>query len=915
MLKHLTFVLLAFVFVCTQALAQHIPSPKEHFGFHIGDDYKLANYTQTEAYFQKLATASNRVKMELAGKTSEGRDQHLIIISSPENLSRITEYKEISQKLARAELTEAAAKELSLAGKPVVWIDGGLHATETVAAQQLTETFYQLVSRNDPENMRILDKVVILLFHCNPDGQELVSNWYMQHDDTLKRSKNIPTLYHKYVGHDNNRDFYMNNLMETTTISRLQYLEWMPQIIYNHHQSGPPGSILAGPPYRDPFNYVLDPMLITGIDGVAAAMINRLNAEGRPGYTRLSGSVFSTWWNGGLRTTPYYHNSIGILTEVVGDPTPMTVPVIPQRLIPNNATPNPVTPRPWHFREAIDYSVSLNYAILNYASRFSDELLYNIYRMGRNSIERGNQDYWTPKPSYIHKIETDYETDKAAGKTGEETNEGYYGSRNNIPISYYDAIFKDAALRDPRGFIIPADQTDFPRAVHFINALIKSGILIHQATSDFTVAGKTYPVGSYVVKTNQAFRPHVIDMFEPQDHPNDFQYPGGPPVRPYDAAGWTLAYQFDIAFDRILDDFDGPFTAIPYGELQTPPVQSLPTASAGYLLDASVNNSFIAVNDLLAAGISVSRVDEAVAGVSIGSFYIPTDGASILKKAADWLGITPISLTTKPKSLSLIKPRRIALFDHYGGSMPSGWVRWLLEQYHFADFTVVYPKEIDEGALREKYDVVLFIGGGIPPVNSSGDGLRGGRASNTEDIPDAYHHMLGNITVETSIPKLREFVEAGGTLFTVGSSTSLAHHLGLPVKNALTEIDSTGQEKPLRGEQFYAPGSIHQVFADTADPASWGMPQTVKIMSSNSPLFKLEDDAKTQGITPLVWYGDENPLLSGWIWGADYLKNGVAAFSAPVGKGKLYAFAPEITFRAQPHGTFKWLFNQLYEPQ
>src|SRR5690554_1572592 len=327
-----TLILLAItLFMGTFALAKQTPSPKEHFGFNIGDDYQLANYTQTEAYFKKLAAASDRALIEWAGETSEGRDQYLLVVSSPENLENIQHYKAISQQMARAEMDDAQARVLAETGKPVVWIDGGLHATETVAMHQLIETFYQLLSRNDAETQRILDEVVILLFHCNPDGQELVSNWYMKDEDVTQRNKRTPTMYHKYVGHDNNRDFYMNNLKETTTISRLQYIEWNPQMIYNHHQTAPAGAVVAGPPYRDPFNHVIDPFLITGIDGVAAAMANRLNQEDRPGYTRLSGSVFSTWWNGGLRTTPYYHNSIGILTEIIGDPTPSQVPLVPDR--------------------------------------------------------------------------------------------------------------------------------------------------------------------------------------------------------------------------------------------------------------------------------------------------------------------------------------------------------------------------------------------------------------------------------------------------------------------------------------------------------------------------------------------------------------------------------------------------------
>jgi Zinc carboxypeptidase. len=912
MLKRQTSLLVALLLFVAQAIAQQIPSPKEHFGFNIGDDYMLANYTQTEAYFKKLAAASDKVKMVLAGKTSEGRDQYLFVISSPENLARIDDLKSISQRLARAEMPENEARKLSLAGKPVVWIDGGLHSTETVAAQQLTETFYQLVSRTDAENQRILDDVVILLFHCNPDGQELVSDWYMMRKDTAKRAKDIPVLYHKYVGHDNNRDFYMNNLMETTTISRLQYIEWMPQIIYNHHQSGPPGSIVAGPPYRDPFNYVLDPLLITGIDGVAAAMINRANKEGWPGYTRLSGSVFSTWWNGGLRTAPYYHNSLGILTEIVGDPTPMNIPVVPARLIPDNATPNPVKPGPWHFRQAIEYSVSLNYAILDYASRYGDELLYNMYKMGRNSIERGSTDFWTLKPSYIEHLEAKYAADRKAGKTGGQADEGYYGTRNNIPKSYFDAVFEDPELRDPRGFIIPADQTDFPRVVNFINALIKSGVQIHRATADFSVGGKSYPAGSYVVKTAQAFRPHVMDMFEPQDHPNDFEYPGGPPVRPYDAAGWTLAYQFGIEFDRILDAFNGPFEVLPYGQLQSPPSHTVSKSPGGYLLDGRVNNAFIAVNDLMAAGVPVSRTTETIEGMPAGSFYVPAKGFTALQKAVDSLGVAPLAVAKKPAALTTIRPKRIALFDHYGGSMPSGWVRWMMEQYHFTDFKVIFPKEIDAGGLKDKYDIILFIGSGIPAYSAGGGEYRGGRQPDPADIPEDYHHMLGSLTPGTSIPKLREFMEAGGEILTVGSSTDLAYHLRLPIKDALVAADSSGREVSLKGEQFYAPGSIHRVFADTTDPAGWGMPAQVDVMSNRSPVFRLAEGASSAGIVKLAWYGDGNPLRSGWIWGADYLKNGVVAFAAPIGKGRLYAFGPEITFRAQPHGTFKWLFNQLY---
>jgi len=227
------------------AHAQGIPTPKEHFGFSIGDNYMLANYTATEAYLKKIANASDRAKLVELGKTEEGRSQWMMIITSPENHKLLDKYKSISQKLARAEgLNDQEAKALAGEGKAVVWIDGGLHATEVVGAHQLIEMAYQLNSRNDDETKNILNNVIILLTHANPDGQELVSNWYMRNTDTAKRTTQyLPRLYEKYAGHDNNRDFYMLNLKETQNMARQLFVEWMPQIMYNHHQTGPPGAV------------------------------------------------------------------------------------------------------------------------------------------------------------------------------------------------------------------------------------------------------------------------------------------------------------------------------------------------------------------------------------------------------------------------------------------------------------------------------------------------------------------------------------------------------------------------------------------------------------------------------------------------------------------------------------------------
>jgi hypothetical protein len=879
--------------------AQNVPSPKSHFGFNIGDNYQLANYTQTEAYLQKLAAASNKMKLQSIGTTEEGRNQYMVIVSDPANLSKLAKYKSISQQMARAEgLSDTDAKQLANEGKAVVWIDGGLHANEVLGIHQWIETLYQILSRNDDETKRILKSTIILFVHANPDGQQLQSDWYMRQTDTLKRNTaNLPRLYQKYIGHDNNRDFYMTNMSESRNMSLQQYVEWMPQILYNHHQTGPAGTVVAGPPYRDPFNYVYDPLLITGIDQLGAVMSTRLNAENKPGYTMKSGSVYSTWWNGGLRTTAYYHNIVGLLTEMIGNPTPMKIPFVPSRLIPNSGTPFPITPQKWYFKSSIDYSVSLNYAVLNYASRHKDELLMNIYTMGKNSINAGSKDYWTLSPNKVEMVNELMKADQKDQRA------------DTIALQYYEKVYKNPKLRDARGYIIPISQTT--TATNFVNILIKSGIRVEKATAHFKVGDKEYEAGSYVVKTNQAFRPHVIDMFEPQDHPNDFQYPGGPPVRPYDAAGWTPAYTMGLEFDRILEPFDGPFETIPYGEEQKHRGSFTKLAGAvGYTFSTKENASYILINDLLKEGIGVEKNSE--------YFYVVASdkAVSILENAAAKNGV---KITGVQQKLNIgtvaLKPSRIALWDVYGGSMPSGWTRWIFEQYHFP-FTVVFAKEIDGGNLKSKYDVILFVGGAIPAYRAeAGSNAMGGyegREPNEKEIPEMYHAQLGRITAAKSIPALKEFTEAGGTIITIGSSANLAYHFKLPIRNALVEMVN-GKERPLPGEKFYIPGSVMQVAVNNDHKANWGMKPNADVYFSASPVFNLLPNATATGeVTPLAWFASDKTLRSGWAFGQSYLQQAVAAFEAKVGKGKLLVYGPEITFRGQTHSTYKMLFNQLY---
>jgi hypothetical protein len=943
-----------FLAVSVCALAQTAPritTPKEALGFNLGDDYQMANYAQLETYWKKLAGESDRMKLVSIGKTEEGRDQWMAVVSSPENIKNLEKYKQISQRLAHAEgLTDAQAHDLARQGKAVVWIDGGLHATETVGSQQLMEMVYQMVSRTDPETMRFLNDDIVLFVQANPDGQDLVANWYMRGSENPsaplkpeqeRRMGGLPRLWAKYIGHDDNRDFYMSNMKETTNMNHQLFLEWFPQIMYNHHQTGPAGAVIFMPPFRDPFNYNFDPLVPLGIELVGTAMHSRLVAEGKGGSAMRSGANYSTWWNGGLRTVTYFHNMIGILTEIIGEPTPMTIPVVPSKQLPQGDWPMPVTPGPWHYRQSIEYEITNNRAILDLASRYRETFLYNIYRMGMNSIEKGSKDYWTITPKRIEALEAAAAAEgggggggrgrggraaAAAAAPGGDTQPGAdvmaFGGRGRggVPLELYNSVLHDPKKRDPRGYIIPSDQPDFATATEFVNALLKNGITILKATSAFTVNGKNYPTGSYVVKTAQAFRPHVMDMFEPQDHPNDFAYPGGPPNRPYDITGWTLAYQMGVQFDRVQDGFDGPFTKI--NGLLPPPASSItgPASPAGYLISHQINNSFILTNRLLKANADVywlkKDMSEDGQDLGAGAIWVPASATAraILEKSSKELGIPVHALATRPAGDALkLKPVRIGLYDVYGGLMPAGWTKWLFEQYEMP-FSVVYPQTLDAGDLKSKFDVLVFVGGAIRGQGGFGGrgGGGGGRGGAAAAIPDEYKGWTGSITDDKTMPQLKKFVELGGSIVTIGSSTAIADAFHLPVKSYLTEMGPDGKERALPAEKFYIPGSLMKMNVDNTNPLAYGMPKQVDVFFENSPVFRLQPTVEMEHTSPVGWFSGPSTLDSGWAWGQQYLDGGTAVAEATVGEGKVMLLGPEVNFRDQPHATYKLLFNGLY---
>ncbi len=908
--------------------APSITPPKDIIGFNIGDDYHMASYTQISTMMKKWESESDRLKVVSIGTTEEGRTQYMGIVTSPENHAKLDYYQSISRKLSLAEgLTDEQAAAMAEEGKAVVWIDGGLHATETVNAQSLAEMIYQMVSLDDRETHRFLNDVILLMPIPNPDGVELVANWYMREEDPEKRSLSfLPVLYHKYIGHDNNRDSIMNNMKETINQNRVLFIEWNPQIMHNVHQTGPLGQVIFIPPFRDPFNYNFDPLIPIGIERVGAAMHARLVSKGMGGSAMRSNAPYSTWWNGGMRTAVYFHNQIGLLTEVIGNPTPGPVPLVPDKHLPNSEAPLAIKPQMWHYRQSIDYMIEVERAVLDYASRNREQLLWDIYNMGKRSIEKGSSDSWTITPHRIAKLKEEgarllEELEKQGKETMSEEvamRVRWRGGRNpTVPSELYEEVIENPADRDARGYIISKDQADFPTAVKFVNVLLKQGIFVDKATADFTVAGKTYPAGSYVVKADQAFRPAIRDMFELQDHPLDIEYPGGPPVRPYDIAGWTPVVQMGVDFDKVYEGFEGPFERIGFEMLKpTPATVSGPANAAGYLVSHKINDAVVLTNRLLKAGADVYWLKEerTIDGVALGTgtLWIPATATStpIVKTAAVDLGVAAYGVAEAPAGEAMkLKPIRIGLVDLYGGSMPSGWIRWMFEQYEFP-FEVIFPQVLDAGNLKAAFDVIVV------PSSTYSDGSRGRfrRQPEPDSIPEEYRSMLGQLTQSESIPPLKTFVAEGGTLLAIGSSATIGEAMGLPVTDYLTEWTPEGERVHLDSKKFYVPGSILRAKFDNTQPLAYGMPKDGFVFFDSSPVFRRKDDEAIKA-DKVAWFDGTDLLYSGWALGQHYLDGGEIATSAKMGEGDLVLLSIEATFRATPHGTFKLFFNGLYQGQ
>jgi hypothetical protein len=829
------------------AAAANVPTFASVVGWEPCADYKLATYEQVADYYRKLDKASDRMQLVEIGKTEEGRAQLMAIISSEKNLKKknLDEYRKISAQLSSSQgLTAEQAKGLAAKGKAIAWVDFGIHSTEVASSQTAPLFAYNLLTDESERGKRIREDVVTLVVpNMNPDGTTEVADWYMNNLGTPYQDSTYPWLYQKYAGHDDNRDWYMYNLAETRNVGNQLYHEWFPQLIHNTHQTAAFPARIFVPPFKDPTNPNIPPEVTRGVNLVGSAMTAQLDREGKTGA--VSRQQYDAWWNGGMRSVPQYHNMVGLLTETAhasATPAfydkatfPKTFPDGTSTSEPSTFYPSPYQGGEWHLRDSCEYINTASFAMLDIASKDRENWLYDSWQTGHRQIQAGGNEV----------------------------------------------------------YVVPADQVDFPTAVKMINALRWEGIEVEQASAAFRIGDRDYPANSFVIRAAQAYRAAVVDLLNPQVYPDRRQFPGGPPERPYDIAGWTLPMQMGVTVDK----FNQPLTInsqpVEWAQVPTGAVQSNPTY--GFAFDPRVNDSATAINQLLTEGETVYRATATVktrdGELPAGTFVVKTragaDGR--VAAAAQQLGLSVAAVDKAPAAQRRIAAPKVALYKAAGGNADEGWTRYILERFGFG-YTSLLDKEIRTNtSLRTSYDVIV-----LPDASYSS--MLNGRKPGT--LPEEY---TGGMTA-AGVANLKKFVEQGGTLVTLNQASQLPiQAFGLPITDVTAGVPS---------DKLYLPGSILRSTVDPTSPVGYGMTPEYSAFASSSPAFAVADGAA--GVTTVGAYPGSGLLKSGWLLGENVISGKANVLTAELGEGQVVVLGFKPQHRAQSHGTYKMLFNALY---
>jgi hypothetical protein len=831
-----------------------IPSPEKFFGFQMGADRKLANWDRLLEYYNVLAKSSNTMRLVELGKTSEGRPYVALFISSPANLAKLDHYKQLNARLADPRgLSEADARKLASEGKAVIIQSFALHSSEVAASQTAAEFVYDSVTRTDPEAQRVLDEVIsIVMPSINPDGTQMIADWYMKYAGTPQEAANLPWLYQKYAGHDNNRDGFALNLPESQHLGRLMYREWIPQAYVDHHQMGSNNARLYIPPYAEPIRPNGDPIVWREMSWWGAHMGNHLEAAGKTGV--IGAAIYSGWGHMGFHWITPFHNIAGMLTESASArlATPMFVHADQLRGGPRGlpayesqtTMPSVWAGGWWRVRDIVEQQKIAAWATVDLAARHRETVLFNMYLKGTRQTARG-------------------------------------------------------AEGDVKAYVIPAAQHDPLTAKKFVNLLMNSGVEVHQSKAQFFADGRVYGPGSFVVTMAQPKQGLVRWMLGRTFYPDNTytRDKDDNPIRPYDMStdtfGEFMGVRSDPVGERITADLVKLTAHVPLaGSVAA-------NAAGGHRLSGTLNDSYRAVYLLLDRGATVQRVGRDADGASAGDFTVTGAAATVLADVAKQTGVDFTTASGVPQSAYAIRKPRIAMFQRYGGgNMDEGWTRLMFEQFN-VPYTTIRDADLKAGALEAKFDVIVLPNDSAAAM--TGDRPAGqGQAPPPDNTPQEFRSGFG----AEGVKALDAFVQRGGTLVTFGQAGELPiQRFGLPLRNVVANLPS---------KEFWAPGSTLRVRFDRSNPIAFGMPaEGLALFMAGSQVYEITSMDRGQDVGIIATYVDRDILQSGWLLGEAVIAKKAAAVTVRHGDGKVVLLGFRPQHRDQTHGTFKLVFNAL----
>ncbi len=750
-----------------------VPTPISVLDHNPGDDYYLANYEEELQYFHALAAHSDRIRMFTVGKTTEGRNIEVAVISSPENLARLDEWKADTKRLSMADgLDDASAKALAQKARVIIHIDGGLHANEVAGPQHSMVLAYKLLSsQGDPDVDRILNNVVLLLYPTlNPDGQDMVVSWYRKHVGTQYEVSPMPWLFQDYVGHDNNRDGYMLNMKESQVVAKTE-LEYSPAVFYCQHQTAPFPARIWIPPFSDPISSNISPYVRSWFNVIGTDMAAYLDEHQMPGA--ISESEFDNWYPGFVDYAGSFRNEISFFTETAlyryATPRFYTVDEFPKSMQDLKALTMYTTPWQggwWRLKDAVNYMVAGSMSVLDTSARYRETLLYNQYQAARDNIRR-----YTQAPPYA--------------------------------------------------YVIPSVQRDAPEAEHLAEIMQENGLQVHGVTDSFTANGRKYPAGSWVILMNQPYSAMAKELFEVQRYPDALGAGGMKAVDlPYDVTGWTLPLQMGVEVDAVTD----PIPAEQLGNLKLLNTIDLPPgkidgAGTVFLLSHQANASLRLVNDVLASGGSVA-VDKDAAktpeGMETGALAISGVSHATAANLTAKYGVSAMATDHAPTHAIPLHAARVGLYRPWQPSIDEGWTRWILEQYGYKPISL-YNADMRAGDLNSRVDVII-----LPDMRAASlvNGFKPGI------VPGEYAGGLN----EEGLSSLREFVQNGGTLLAFNQTASaLIPLFSLPVKNVLEGVKSD--------KFFCSGALLRVNTESRDRPILYGLPAELSVMFERGPAF------------------------------------------------------------------------------